>query len=93
MLYAWGLGALRAHCSLDRSFSCGRRGSLEREKLEPDLLGKAVAGTETRGEGRTVALGEKPGTPRTHRGCSDKRLKKLDFCRVGILVSSESSDM
>lgn len=42
-----------------------REGCLEKEKLEPDILGKAVADTETRGEGWTVALGEKRGALRT----------------------------
>lgn len=57
---------------------------LEREKMEPDILGKAVAGTETRGEGWRVALGEKCGSLRIHRGCSDKRQRNLIFAMLGF---------
>lgn len=62
-------------------FSSGEQvGGLERGRVEPDTLGEAVAVTEARGEGWTRVLGENHGAVRTHRGCSDRKQKKLGLC-------------
>lgn len=41
---------------------------MEREVLEPDILGKGAAVIEARGEGWTMVLGEKCGAVRIHKG-------------------------
>ena len=53
---------------------------MERGRVEPDILGEAVAVTEARGEGWTRVLGENHRAVRTHRGCSDRKQKKLGLC-------------